>query len=62
MSFTLTFAWNRDCRLVLKVQFHAFKNWKLIVVFKLREFWDPKSSFMDHSCVQEQQLYVEIKV
>ena len=31
-------------------------------MFKLREFKDPKSSFIDRICVQEQQLYVEIIV
>ena len=38
-----------------------FKDRKLVVC-KLQEFWDPKSSVIDHICVQEQQLYVEIKV
>ena len=50
------------CRLVFrKPIFMTFKNRKL-VVFKLREFWDPNSSFIDRSCVQEQQLYIEIIV
>ena len=31
-------------------------------MLKLLEFWDPKSSFIDRICVQEQQLYVEITV
>ena len=41
--------------------FTPFKNRKL-VLFRLWEFWDPKSSFIDRICVQEQQLYVKIKV
>ena len=41
--------------------FTPFENRKLVVC-KLREFWEPKSSFIDGICVQKQQLYVEIKV
>ena len=45
----------------LKPIFTPFKNRKL-VLFRLREFWDTKNSFIDRICVQEQQLYVKVKV
>ena len=61
-NFALTFASNRDCRMVFKNKFSRLLKNRKLVVCKLWEFWDPKNSFIDRICVQEQQLYVEIKV
>ena len=61
-SFTLTFCLKPWMPYgFLKKIFTPFENRKLVVC-KLREFWEPKSSFIDGICVQKQQLYVEIKV
>ena len=63
MSFTLIFAWNCDCRMVFKNQFsHLFwrtENW---LCSNCESSGIQRAVSSIPNSVQEQQLYVEIKV